>query len=446
MTARRRKALFGMGLGLVLLLVQGLMVSSGMAQSQSLPNVFFSQGQAIFDPQEPMKSQREALQDFQLQAITQAASALLSPAQLGKQYQLIQEKILKQPQRYVQTYQIFSETSGTGGLYRLTGQVTISMDLLKKDLVALPPPSLEGQPPQPAGPTSRSEERRSDGVGEKVRKEAEPTGKTATSGLAIFWAVAEKWEQGWYVPADPRDPEGPFAASVSQESENYGWSLHFPDAGALTPDNDGEVPANQALAQASALGLRQVVAGSVALGETDDGKARIEATLRLLDTASGKQQGEIHRQLVMAEATSHEAAIELAAFVIPQLDRQLRPSAEPSASNQGVARPENEGGARPAEQGELLVLIKSTDGYGDWVAVERILREHFQSLQVRGLEIGPNESLVRLSGVDGAGLQKLHGTRLANGAQLQIARVETEGNAFSLTLMKPSPSQAEPKP
>jgi hypothetical protein len=310
----------------------------------------------------------------------------------------------------------------------------------------LPSASLEGQPSQPAGSTPRSEERRSEGAGEKASKEAGPAGKTATTGLTIFWAVAEKWEQGWHVPGDRRDPEGPFAASVFQESENYGWSLRFPEAGALTPDDDGEVPANQALAQASALGLGQVVVGSVALGGTDDGKARIEATLRLLDTASGKQQGEIHRELAMAEATTHEAAIELAAFVIPQLDRQLRPSAEPAARNQGVTRPENEGGARPEEEGELLVKIKSMDAYGDWLAVEKMLREHFPNLQVKGLEIRPDESLVRLLGVDRTSLQKLHGTRLANGAQAQIARVGTEGNAFSLTLTKSSPSPAEPKP
>jgi hypothetical protein len=122
-----------LSLAAVFLLVHG--VAGG--QSEGKPGVFFSQGQAISNPQDRSGSQREAVQDFLAQAIAQAAATVLSPAQLGKQYQRIQEVILKRPDRYVRTYEIFSENSNQGGLYRVTGQVSVAMDLLKNDLARL---------------------------------------------------------------------------------------------------------------------------------------------------------------------------------------------------------------------------------------------------------------------------------------------------------------------
>jgi hypothetical protein len=435
---RQEKWYLGLCLGIIFLLSQGVAVWTAHAQAPATSNVFFSQGQAVFNPQEPSKSQREALQDLQIQAVTQAASALLSPAQLGKEYQLIQEKILKQPQRYVQNYQIFSESPGTGGLYRVTGQVTVSMDLLKKDLMALPvthsergPAQISTQPAGGPGSSARETEL-------KTHKKGEAAGKTSTRGPEVFWAVAEKWDEGWHLPADGRDPEGPFAASVFQEAQDYAWNLRFPQSGTISPDEDGEVSASQTLAQATALGLDHVVVGRIALTEIEDGKTRMDTTLRVLNTASGKAQGEIHKELAMGDLTSHEAAIELAAFVIPQLDRQLRGSPESFSGTGGSVKPE--------EAGELVVQIKSSDAYADWLAVEKMLREHFENLQVKGIEIGPEGSLVRLLGVDSVGLKNLHGTRLSNGAQVQVSDLGAEGQGLKITLTRSELSPAEPKP
>ena len=437
-------------IGLVFVLIQGIAVGFANAQSQPPSNVFFSQGQAVYNPQDSKKSQREALQNFQLQAIAQAASVLLSPAQMGRQYRLIQDKILKQPQRYVQTYQIFSETPDAGGLYRIVGQVTISMDLLKKDLTALPPAPPEGNATPSVKPDPRSGASAVEGAGGMVRPAVEVAGKTSASGHEIFWAVAEKWEQGWHMSGDRRDPEGPFAASVAQELQNYGWSLHFPRLGTLTPDENGELAASEVLAQASALGLRHAVVGSVGPDENAEGGTRIAAALSLLDTASGKGQGEIHRELTMGEETSHEAAIELASFLAPQLDRQLRPLAESVAASEPVATAESvapsERVAQPEEAGELVVQIQSTTAYSDWLALETKLREQAPKLQVKGLEIGHEGSLVRLLGVDGTSLKSLHGTRLSNGAEVQVMSLGAEAHALRVTLTKPAISPAEPKP
>jgi hypothetical protein len=435
---RHGKRCSRIGIGLILVLLQGLAAGTAMAQPANPPNVFFSQGQAVYNAQEPSKSQREALHDFQLQAITQAASVILSPAQIGKQYQQIQEKILRQPQRYVQTYRIISESPATGGLYRIAGQVTISLDLLKKDLLALPPAPPEREPSPPSGQPSRDERPASDVVGDKGGQTGEVPGRGSASKQEVLWAVAEKWEQGWHLPGGQRDPKGPFAASVFQELQDYGWSLRFPQAGTLVPNNEGEVAASQALAQASSLELRQVVVGNVVLGENEEGETRIGATLRLLNAVSGKGQGEIHKELVTGEATSHEAAIELAAFVVPQLDRQLR-AAPGSVTAAG-------GPAQPEEAGELVLQIQSSDAYADWLALERTLREHSPNLQVKGLEIGPAGSLVRLQEVDALSLKNLHGTRLANGARVEVTSLGAEGQAFRITLTRSEMGSAEPKP
>lgn len=441
--------------GLVCFLMQWLSAAFLCAQSPTPSNVFFSQGQAVYHPQDATKSQREALQNFQLQAIAQAAAAILSPAQLGRQYPLIQDKILKQPQRYVQTYQIFSEAPDVGGLYRVTGQVTISMDLLKKDLLALPPASPEGSASPSLRPAAPTGEPVVMGAGGRVGPAVETAGKTAASGREIFWAVAEKWEESWHLPAGRRDPDGPFAASMAQELQDYGWTVRFPEAGTLTPDEEGEVTAGEAIAQASALGLRHAVIGSVGSDENAGEELRVVAVLSLFEAASGKGQGEIHRELTMGEETSHEAAIELASVLAPQLDRQLRPQAESAATVEPAAAAESaadkpaatsEGVAQPEEAGELVVQIQSLNAYSDWLAVETRLREQAPKLQLKGLEIGPEGSRVRLLGADGASVKSLQGARLSNGAQVQVESLGAEGHAFRVTLTKPATNPAEPKP
>lgn len=455
---RFEKGCLGAFLGIALLLSQGVSGWTALAEPPSTPKVFFSQGQAAYSPQELSKSQREALLDLQLQAIVQAASAFLSPAQLGKDFPLIQEKILKQPQRYVQTYQVFSEGPSSGGLYRMTGQVIVSMDLLKKDLLALSATPSGSEPVRIPAQSARGEGASASEPGVKVRSPEEAAEKAAARGVGVLWVVAEKWDRGWHLPGDGRDPEGPFAASVFQEAPDHSWNLHFPEQGALSPDDEGEVSESHALAQAAALGTASVVVGRVALAENQDGEARMGAVLRLYNTASGKAQGEIHKELALGDLSSHEAAIELAALVIPQLDRQFRGSSE-SVSGAGVfeetgqaAKPTArsveaaEASAKPGEAGELVVQIKSSDAYADWLVVEKMLREHFPNLQVKGIEIGTAGSLVRLQGVDGDGIKKLEGTRLPNGALVQVSEFGAEGQGVKITLTGSESSRGEPKP
>jgi hypothetical protein len=428
---------FGISLGVVLLLMHAFMTGPAGAQTGGNPGVFFSQGQAIYHPQDPSKSQHEAIQDLQAQGVIQAAAALLSPAHLGNQVQIIQEKVLKQQERFVRTYEIFSETPNQNGLYRVTGQVSVAMDKLRMELALLGLASSETETvnasiAQPASKSSPSDE-----AATEPDKPLDKTDKAMVSGKEILWAVVENWDDEWHLPGNRKDPKGLFAACVAQGSGDYGWSIRFPQVGTLAPDANGEVPASRVLAQARELGLPHVVIGTLALVQSDNGEGRLQAAARLLSVSSGKAQGEIHRELAIGDSSNQEAALELADLIIPQLDRQLR---EPSPS-----RPATESTVKPSEAGVVVLQIKSNDAYADWLVLEKTLREQFKSMQVKGFEIRPEQSVVRLEGVDETSLRNVHGTRLSNGAQVQIENFDEDNHAFAVTFKRSSSGPAEPR-
>ena len=427
---------FWLGLVIIFLLMQNSMAWSAGASSGENPGVFVGQGQAVYNPGNPSKSQHEAIQDLLGQAVIQAAAAILSPGQLGKQYQLFQEKVLKQPERYVQTYQVFSENPNQGGLYRVAGQVSVAMDLLKGDLAALGLAPSKAQASQsPAMPAPGASP--SSGAAAESGTTLEKSDKASVPGLEVLWAVAENWDDQWHLPSDRKDPEGLFAAYVSQGCRDYGWSLRWLQTGTITAESNGEVSANQALAQARELGLQHVVIGTVALVQNADRDEHLQAALRLLRVSSGKVEGEIHRELATGDSSKEEAALELAEAIIPQLDRQLRQPSRSEPVSDAV---------KPSEAGELVLQIRSKDAYADWLGLEQVLREQFKTMQVKGFEIKPEQSIVRLDGVDEAGLRNLHGIRLQNGTQLQIVGIDGENHVFTVTFIRSGMSPAEPRP
>jgi hypothetical protein len=428
----------GIGLGFMLVLMHGLMAWSAAAQAEGNADVFVGQGQAVYYPLDASRSQREAIRDLQAQAVIQAAARVLSSAQLAKQVQIIQKKILNQPERFVQSYRVFSENPYEGGLYRVIGQVSVVMDKLKKELIVLgldpsgveTPQHATAQPASKASPTGEK-------VGESG-KTLDKTDQSSVGGKEILWAVAENWEDEWHLPGDHKDPKALFAACVFEGSKDYNWSIHYPGTGTLTPDAHGEVSTSRVLTQAKAMGLPHVVIGSLAPIQGDDGEGRLRVSLRLVSVSSGKTQEEIMRESVIGDSSNQEAALELADLIVPQLDRQLR---EPTFS-----APVAETEVKPVEAGELVLQIKSKDAYADWLPLEKALREQFKTMQVKGFEIRPEQSVVRLQGVDKTGLRNLHGTRLSNGAQVQIVSLDGENYAFDVTFLRSGMSQAEPRP
>jgi hypothetical protein len=424
-------------LGVIFALVHSFAAWCATAPPQGRAGLFFSQGQSIYSPQSKSKSEESALKDLLSQAVVQAAATFLSPGQLGKHYQLIQDKILKQPDRYVQKYEVFSENAEQGGLYRITGQVMVRMDLLEEDLKAfgLTWSEAERFKPQVLSPEPEATQPHQV-VGEPVKK-AGISERASESGEEMLWAVSEKWGEELQLPAEGQDPEGIFVASVFQESRDYRWTIRLPQMGTLDLDGDREVSAGQALALSKALGLHYAVVGSVGLIRGEDGEVRLQARLRILSASSGKTQGEIHEELALRDLSTQEAALELAGSIVPQLDRQLRGSPQDALSTDSAATPE--------EAGELVLQIRSKDAYREWLALEKALREQSKDMQVKGFEIRSEMSIVRILGVNGTNLMNLNGTRLPNGLQVQITGLGERGESFSITFLKSEVSPIEPR-
>ncbi|MFP5214143.1 MAG: hypothetical protein ACLGPL_12275, partial [Acidobacteriota bacterium] len=91
------------GIGLALLFSVLLAFAAPCIAQES---VYFSQGQAVNNPQDQPGSQQEAVRDLLVQALAQAAGTFLTPTQMGSRYSLLQEKVFSDPNHYVDTYQV----------------------------------------------------------------------------------------------------------------------------------------------------------------------------------------------------------------------------------------------------------------------------------------------------------------------------------------------------
>jgi len=425
--------------------------------AQGKIGVFFSQGQAVYNSQDRAQSQQAAVQDFLSQAVIQAMSSFLSPSQMGSQFAPLQDKILRQPERYVETYQIFSE-SPMNGLYRVTGQVTVGMDLLKQDLLQMGLVLLNGRSaaPQPAPASSASPEgslgppaSAGDDAQMKITPPANVSGKQQ-----ILWAVAEKWDKEWFLPMDLRDPHGLFGINVLQESQQYEWALRLPQPGTITVDDTGSISPSQALSLAKGMGINKVIMGNVAMKERQNQAAVLEATLRVLNVSTGKSQGEIRRAWTMGDTTNQEGAMELAMLITPQMDRLLQDSSRPatftpapatdSARNQTRASPPASAPATVGA-GEWLLVIRSNHPYEYWEELEKLLRDRSKSVQIKDMELSSEGAKVRIEGVDGQFFTSLQGARLPGGAQVQVGRLSPDSRTVDLSFVSMSVPQPEIK-
>ncbi|MGV8075429.1 MAG: hypothetical protein AB2L11_12850 [Syntrophobacteraceae bacterium] len=401
--------------------------------------MYFSQGQAVYDPQDPAKSKSVATRDFLTQAVTQAVASFLSPSQMGSKFGPLQEKILNQPERYVVTYNIFTE-GASNGLYNIRGQAGISMDSLKKDLVAsgfVPAGADRSEPvSQTMVPPASSENQRASDVGRAQKDKQEQTTSRGMllSRRELVWAVAEKWEQEWLLPQGRNDSRAIFAMSLIQESQNYAWSLSLPQSGALSLDNAGNVPSADVLSLAKRMGITKVIVGAVTSKGNQNQNMLIDLSLRILDAASGRLEGEIHKELPLNGSSYQEGAMDLAAFVGPQIDRLLheRPQPEPS---QDVASVQRSGAVQGI--GEWTVIVKGDQQYANWEELEKILLEQFKSMKIKNLELGAGSTKVRVDGIDGQYLNTLQGTQLGSGALVQVTGFSPEARSINLMFSRP---------
>ncbi|MFZ0927225.1 MAG: hypothetical protein WAN11_01410 [Syntrophobacteraceae bacterium] len=440
--------------------------ASPAAGAQSRPATYFSNGQAVYDPQDPAKSQQQAIQDFMVQGLTQAMGSFLSPAQMGTQFAEIQKKILAKPAKYVDSYQVFSQEQ-TGGMFRVVGQVTVSVGALKEDLeksgilaaqqkdVAQPAPSTGVSAPAAATGSENSREEEEAEPAEEPDESQPPVieqgaGKPSYRGIAatkreILWAVAEKWDQEWVLPTESGNVSSLFARSLGKEMDSNNFSLLFPQPGSVKMDLSGNIPPSQVISLAEGLGVQDVVVGKVSYAEDRNSKqVSLDASLRVIRIGQGKSEFEVHKAQSMEEMSNQDGALELARRIAPQLIGVLGgPQAGGTQrSGAGNSTPGGASSAQEASVGPLLINLPSAQ-YPNWMELESILHEQFKNMQITSLRIGATESAVQLDGVNGEYILKMSGTRLPSGATVRIDSYSTETQTMKVSFSSSGGVQAE---
>jgi hypothetical protein len=453
----------------VLLLLGPLLALSGSCPADEAPRsaTFFSQGQAPYDPQDHAKSQQQAIQDFMVQGLTQAMGSFLSPAQMGAQFSEIQKKLLAKPSKYVDSYQVFSENQ-TDGLFRVIGQVTVSMDALRKDLEqsgivsaqqTAPPASSEATNAPAASSSAEAVQTQDEGTQREVdnstRAASQPQpaagseNRPPSRGISvskgeILWVVSEKWEQEWELPTEGSGDSFLFARSLGQEMDEHNFSIHLPLTGSVRMDLSGSVPSSQVISLAEGLGIQDVVVGKVSYMQDRNGKqVWLDAGLRVIRIGQGKSEFELHKAQSMEDLTNQEGALELAKLVAPRLVELL---GGPGSGRAAGGPAPGQGG--PSEQtgstGPLTIYLPSAQ-FSFWSELEGVLRRQWKNMLINGLELGPAEGVVKLDGVNGDYILKMSGTSLPSGATLRVDSYSTEARTMKISFVPPGKAQAETK-
>ncbi len=461
---------------LVLLLTPILSFPGSSAAATSQQATFFSHGQAADDPQDHAKSQQQAVQDFMVQGLTQAIASFLSPTQMGTQFSELQKKLLAKPSKFIDSYQVFSE-SHTDGMFQVIGQVTVSMDALKKDLEESGILVAQQKPQAPAASSpARSAAAAPGGENTHDEEGAEPAAETddsqppaqeaskppviepgasrsASRGIAatrreILWVVPEKWEQEWEIPTNGSDVRSFFARSLGKEMEDLEFTILLPQPGSVRMDLSGNIPPSQAISLAEGLGIQDVVVGKVSFMQDRNSKqAWLDASLRVIRIGQGKSEFELHKTQSIEDISNQEGALELAAQIAPQLSSLLGGS-QAGGAQRGGAVPSGPGQeASSSQQGSVgpLTVYLPSGQYLYWKELEGILREQFKNMQITSLEIGATQGVVKLDGVSGDYILKMSGTALPSGATVRIESYSTEKQTMKVLFAPPGNTQAETK-
>ena len=167
-----------------------------------------------------------------VQGLTQAIGSFLSPTQMGTQFSEIQKKLLAKPSKYIDSYQVFSE-SQTDGMFRVIGQVTVSMDALRKDLEesGILAAQQKPQAPPASSPAVNASAAATEGENTQDEEDAEPSVETDDSQPAV--------EQASQPPVIERGASRPASRGISAtkrrnplgRSGKMGAGMGAPDRG-----------------------------------------------------------------------------------------------------------------------------------------------------------------------------------------------------------------------
>jgi len=421
-TMRKSSSYFLLFITLILLPLALVSTAAAAGDQAAGRSSFFCQGQAPVNAQDQAAGKQQAIQDFLTQGIIQAVGKFLSPTQMSTQYAQIQKQVFAQPSKYIDSYQVFSENEN-GGSYQVMGQVTVSMDILKKDLE-------EAGFSVAAGPAASSPAPISDNAQAQntTPAQAPPVQHSATRGLSptkkeILWVVPEKWEQEWVLPTDKKDSRSLFVQSVVRELKDYDYSIQLPQAGSLKMDITGNIPPSQVRAMAEALGIRDAVVGTVNYRQVHNKTVKLEIAFRVLSTGS-KASDEVRKEQSMEDFSNQEGAMMLASRIVPELNTLLGGTNPAASAGQE---------STPAEKAAPWTVTLPTGQYPYWREVENALREQFRNMQMASVELGSQEAVVRLEGVDGSAISRLNGLSMPSGVQVHIEAYSAEARTVKMS-------------
>jgi hypothetical protein len=419
--------------------------------------VLYNQGQAPYDSRNPDKSRNEALVDLKTEVLTQAIENLVEEGALAKNKDQVQERIMRNPDRYLRGVQIVSQEIDNGKI-RLAGQVTVRIDDLTRSLRELglnvtapmafdekvqtdPPAAKEGRglDQAEAAGNGTEEDSASDEAGDHGQEQAVQRAvqqpKPVTEGqlqktVMVLWFVAEKWEQAspWHIPGTDElgaTVQALFAGSVRQEVQTVRWTLVLPDAGLEILEQELDVntnfPVGQALKLAQDKNVRAVVVGTATQQRRADGKVSLVADLVLLDGISGERAGGVHREITLAHLANlsdyAEEIIKLAAWVTPELAQLARAD---RAGVSGAVTDETQEKPPGVQTHGWILMISGIGSLVQWQELEQSLRRRFKDMEIVGLEYGAGNARVQLDkvGEDLSGVLKE--------SQLSTCRVEVK--------------------
>jgi hypothetical protein len=394
---------------LTLLLIAGFALRAAFAQAPQKTEVYFTQGQAMFYPNDRPRSQLEAIQDLTSSGVLQAVAGVLGPASTQSLFGVIQEKILSSKEKYVDGYQLASEGLANG-LYRVTGQVTVSKELLLHDLrehgFQIPPPV---------------QSRVADVVQDKDKaarivlsppqtaEEGRPGDGPGVSKPMVGWVVVENWDGKWVLPEHGVESGAPpFARSILEHARNLDWAPRFVPVQSLQVDKQGNLKLEEVLALAHRAGWGNAVIGKCWLDPSQPGSQRALTSMQIVDVSTESSGGEISEEMALDSKSIEEGVLHLAESVLPAIDHVLTSKEEPGARE---SIPE-----AAQRLDDWTMIIRASHLQSAWEIVRKEIESMFKDARTSGFELGVDHITVQIEGVDGRSVKNaLDGREISPG-------------------------------
>lgn len=410
--------------------------------------VFSCQGQSPYRFEERSKSQKQAVQAFLAHGVSQALASLPGSSASTEGARAARERILRQPERYIESHRILSE-GPSKGVYRVSGQVTVNMEALTKELrAASASPNVPGAPARPPSEPSRRSDASPVTTGQVAAPPAPPARGIVLAKPALFWAVTERWEDRWVLPENDRDRQSLFARSLLQETEDFHWTLAFAGSDRISPDPDGTLPLERVTELAREAGARYAVMGSVTTPGTrsQTGDPAISLNVRLLEVETGKLLADVHKETSVEGGALEAAVMRLAEAVATQLDRSVQDDSGPPAEAQGAAR-RSEPPGRPED--EWVLTLRGDQHFAAWGALQNALRERFSAMTIKRVDVSTDETQAAVAGIEADFFSPSQELALAPAFRIRVDSLSSEPRRVVLSVQGQStgggaPSESRP--